>query len=132
MMDAECNVTECHGGNFMFVRDGRIKLPNRRNVLAGVSMQTILELAGPMGIPVDEGDYTTTDVYMADEAFVSGTRFCLVPADRFNGLRLAGELPGPVTRGLFSAWSDLVGLDIVQQALDNAPSDADRPPEASA
>ncbi|MCH8205964.1 MAG: aminotransferase class IV [Chloroflexi bacterium] len=125
MTSTEGSITECQGGNFMFVQDGRIKLPDRRNVLPGISMETVLELAEPLGIPVDEGDYPTHDVYVAEEAFVSSTRHCLVPVDTVNGLRLANELPGPVTRAMLDAWRELVGMDFVQQALDHLP-DEDR------
>ena len=123
MVDAEGSLTECKGGNFMFVSEGRIKLPDRGNVLPGVSMQTILELADSLGVAVDEDDYSTYDVYVADEAFVSSTRLCMVPVDTINGLRLSGELPGPLTRRLLSGWSELVGVDFVQQALDTVSGD---------
>ncbi|CAI8012775.1 hypothetical protein GBAR_LOCUS8163 [Geodia barretti] len=72
-------ITECQGANFMFVVDGRIKLPDRRNVLPGVSMHTVLELAGTLGIGVDEGLYSPSLIYGADEAFVSSTRYCMLP-----------------------------------------------------
>ena len=104
MDNAEGSITECRGGNFMFVHSGRIKLPDRRHVLPGISMHTILELADSLGVPVDEDDYCIHDVYVADEAFVSSTRHCLVPVDTVNGLRLAGTLPGPVTQTLIDAW----------------------------
>ena len=131
MTNAEGSITECQGGNFMFVHDGRIKLPDRQNVLPGISMETVLELAERLGIPVDEGDYPTHDVYVAQEAFVSSTRHCLVPVDTVNGLRLANELPGSVTRAMLDAWRELVGMDFVQQALDHLPDeDAPRPDQS--
>ena len=68
MTTAEGIITECTGANFMFVSEGRIKLPDRRNVLPGVSMETVLELAETLEISVDEGDYSTYHVYEADEA----------------------------------------------------------------
>lgn len=52
-------VTESRHSNFMFVKDGRIKLPDRSKVLAGISMKTVLELADKLNIPVDEGNYTS-------------------------------------------------------------------------
>ena len=119
MSDDEANVTGCRRANFLFARDGRIKLPNRQNVLPGISMETVLELAGSLGIPVDEDDYCAADVYVSDEALVSGTRFCLLPVATFNGLSLGQKVPGMVTRRLLHAWSERVGLDIVQQALDH-------------
>ncbi len=120
MSDAEGNITECQGGNFMFVRDGRIKLPERSNVLPGVSMKTVLELAEKIGVGVDEDDYSTGDIYSADEAFVSSTRFCMLPVAAINGLGIGAEMPGPVTRRLQDAWVEEVGFDFVKQALDHA------------
>ncbi|MBM3948749.1 MAG: hypothetical protein FJ312_05825 [SAR202 cluster bacterium] len=120
MMDAEGNITECQGGNFMFVRGGHIDLPDRRNVLAGISMETVLELAESLAIPVDEGDYSLSDVYDADEAFVTGTRFCMVPVASVNGLRIKGSAGGPVTHRLLEAWKQVVGVDFMRQSLEQA------------
>ena len=120
MSDAEGNITECQGGNFMFVVDDRIKLPDRSNVLPGVSMKTVLELAEKIGVGVDEDDYCTGDIYSADEAFVSSTRFCMLPVATINGLGIGVEMPGPVTRKLQDAWIEEVGVDFVKQALDHA------------
>lgn len=121
MANREGSITECVGGNFMFIREGRIKLPDRSNVLPGVSMHTILELAESLDIAVDEGDYSAYDVYQADEAFVSNTRSCMLPVTDVNGLQLNPDIPGPVTNKLLEAWKILVGLDFVQQALDSLP-----------
>jgi hypothetical protein len=121
MTDDEGDITECRHANFMFVKDGRIKLPDRRNVLPGISMEAVLEFAESLDIPVDEGDYSSADVYDADEAFVSGTRFCVLPVATLNGVKLSDEVPGSVTRRLLGAWSDAVGVDIAQQAMSNLP-----------
>ncbi len=121
MLDQEGNITECTGANFMFVQDGRIKLPNRRNVLPGISMQTVLELAEALKVPVDEGEYSPYDVYVCEEAFISSTRYCMLPVATLNGLRIGGELPGPTTARLVAAWSGLVGVDFVRQALAHLP-----------
>ena len=110
-------ITECQGANFMFVVDGRIKLPDRRNVLPGVSMHTVLELAGALGIGVDEGLYSPSLIYGADEAFVSSTRYCMLPVATLNGFRVGRSTPGEITERLTSAWKDMVGMDFVQQAL---------------
>ena len=123
MSSKEGSITECQGGNFMFVRDGRIKLPDRHNVLPGISMQTVLELAEAIEIPVDEDDYSPLDVYLASEAFVSSTRFCMVPVATINGYSLGEGIPGTVTRSLLDAWREIVGMDFIQQALDHLPTD---------
>ena len=121
--DEQGYVTECARANFMFVREGRIKLPDRSKVLPGISMDTILELAELLGIGVDEGRHSTHDVYLADEALVSGTRYCLLPVATVNGVSLGREIPGPVTRRLIEAWSEKVGLDFVDQALSHLPAE---------
>ena len=119
MTSREGSITECRGGNFMLVRDGRIKLPDRSNVLPGVSMETVLELADALEIAVDEGDYSIYDVYMANEVFVSATTYCVQPVDTINGFSLGGELPGPVTGRMMDAWREMIGVDFVQQAIDH-------------
>ena len=117
-------ITECQGANFMFVRDGRVKLPNRRNVLPGVSMRTALELCEALDIEIDEAEYSIGDVYHASEAFVSSTRFCLLPVATINGFRLGDETPGPVTIRLLAAWRNLVGVNFIRQAIEQMPREA--------
>jgi branched-chain amino acid aminotransferase len=117
--DQKGYITECQRANFMFVKDGRIMLPDRSAALPGISMATVLELAESMGIPVDEGRYNTSDVYAAEGAYISGTRYCLLPVSTINGVAVPGPVPSEVTSRLIAAWSEMVGLDIVQQALDH-------------
>lgn len=125
MTGPDGRITECQGANFMFVRDGRVKLPNRRNVLPGVSMRTALELCEALDIKVDEAEYSIGDVYHASEAFVSSTRFCLLPVATVNGYRLGDETPGPVTIRLLAAWRNLVGVNFIRQAIEQMPREAD-------
>ena len=83
-------------------------------------METVLELADLEGIQVDEGDYCSFDAYGADEAFVTGTRYCLLPVATFNGVTVSEEVPGPITRQILNAWTDTVRVDFVQQALQHS------------
>ena len=124
MTGSNGRITECQGANFMFVRDDRVKLPNRRNVLPGVSMRTALELCDSLGIEVDEAEYSIGDVYHASEAFVSSTRFCLLPVAAVNGYRLGDQTPGPVTIKLLVAWRNLVGVNFIRQAVEQMPREA--------
>jgi branched-chain amino acid aminotransferase len=119
MSNAQGHITECRGANFMFVTDGRIKLPDRSNVLPGVSMQTVLEIVDYLGIGVDEGLYNQGQLYDADEAFVSSTRYCLLPVAAINGFPLGDSAPGEVTNKITSRWKELVGVDFVQRTLDS-------------
>ena len=50
--------------------------------------------------------------------FFTSTPYCIMPATKFNGVPVGDGTVGPITNKLLSAWGDLVGMDIVQQALD--------------
>ncbi len=119
--DLDGNITECRHANFLFVLGGRVKLPDRSKVLPGISMETVVELAEKLGIPVDEGDYSTYDVYEAEEAFITGTRYCMLPVATLNGLEMRGDIPGEVTKALMDSWFEKVGVDFVQQAVSHLP-----------
>ncbi|MBI4298668.1 MAG: aminotransferase class IV family protein [Chloroflexi bacterium] len=130
--DTDEYITECVGANFMFVRDGQIKLPSRRNWFRGISAQTVLELAQTLDIPIEEGYYTVQLVYGADEAFITNSRCCLLPVSSLDGFRFSKESPGPETRRLLEAWKTLVASDFVQKALNHVTSGrSDGPFQAS-
>jgi branched-chain amino acid aminotransferase len=78
----------------------------------------VLELAERQGIPTRETELQPYDFYTADEVFFTSTPYCIMPATRFNGLPVGDGRVGPVTKKLLAAWSELVGMNIVQQALD--------------
>lgn len=110
-------VSENKGGNFFLVTKNRIRTPSTINCLDGISRQTIFQLAEKLNIPVEESSLLPYDVTTADEAFFTSTPYCIMPATRFNGLDIGNGKVGPITKQLIAAWSDLVGVDIVKQAL---------------
>jgi len=118
ILDALGNVAENKGGNVFIVSDGTLKTPAPHNCLAGISRETVIELACQLGLPVQETDLQPYDLYTADELFFTSTPYCIMPATRFNGLPVGDGAVGKVTQQLLAAWSELTGLDIVQQALD--------------
>ena len=65
MLDSEGNIAETHMGNFFFVSGGKLCTPTDKNVLGGITRTTLFELAGDLGIPVMEGNFTPYDVYSA-------------------------------------------------------------------
>ncbi|MBI1298147.1 branched-chain amino acid aminotransferase [bacterium] len=117
LLDTDGNVAENKGGNFFIFADGVLKTPPTRNALAGVSRATVLELADEIGIPTQVVDFQLYDIYTADEAFFTSTPYCIMPATRINGLPVGDGHVGAVTKRLLAAWSDLVGVDIVAQAM---------------
>jgi branched-chain amino acid aminotransferase len=116
LLDISGNLTENKGANFFIVTDGVLRTPTTHSALAGVSRQTVLELAASLGIPTVEEDVQLYDAVTADEAFFTSTPYCLLPATRINGVAVGDGVPGPIARRLLEAWSELVSVDIVKQA----------------
>jgi branched-chain amino acid aminotransferase len=123
MLDLDGNITESSGANFLFVSEGRIKIPDTRFVLSGADMKAVLELASGIGIGTDEGTYTTYDLYNAQEAFLTTSSSGILPIVSFNGLPIGTGKVGPVTHRLMDAWIDMVGIDFVAQGLSFLPED---------
>ena len=117
LLDIYGNVAENKGGNFFIVTDGIVRTPTTRNVLAGISRQTVIELCRDLKIPFVESDLQPYDVYTADEAFFTSTPYCIMPATKFNGVAVGDGKVGVITRKLLKGWSDVVGINIADQAL---------------
>ena len=73
-------------------------------------------MARELDIPVVEEELQLYDAYNADEAFISGTSPCLLPASKIDNRPIGGDMPGPIVKRLLAAWSERVGVDIVGQA----------------
>lgn len=118
ILDIHGNVAENKGGNIFAVIDGELRTPPAHNSLAGISRETVLELAQKLKIAAREVDLQPYDLYTAEEVFFTSTPYCIMPATKFNGLPVGDGCVGPVVKRLLGAWSELVGMDIVQQARD--------------
>jgi branched-chain amino acid aminotransferase len=117
LLDLDGNVTECAGSNFVIVRGRTILSPTPRNILGGVSLQTVRELAQETGMEFVERDFQPYDVVNADEAWLTTTPYCMAPCTRINGIPIGDGKPGPWFRKMLSAWSGLAGLDIEAQVM---------------
>jgi branched-chain amino acid aminotransferase len=115
LLDLDGNVTETGGANFLIVQDGAIVSPTLRNILPGVSRKVVFELAQRLGIRTAERDIQVHDVVNADEAFTTSTPYCLMPVTRVNGIPIGSGRPGPLFARLARAWSEQVGIDLVEQ-----------------
>jgi len=91
-----------------------------------MTRETIIELADNLGISVRECDLQPYDVYSADEAFFTTTSRCVLPVTVVDDLQIGSGKPGPLTQRLLKAWGDMVGIDIVQQAMSHLPKSAER------
>lgn len=103
MLDPHGFVATCNSTHFFIVRDGEVWTSTGRYCLGGITRGMVISLAREAGIPVYEKDFSLTDVYGADEAFVTGTFAGLVPVGEVDG-RTIGEdgaaMPGPMVKRL--------------------------------
>jgi branched-chain amino acid aminotransferase len=120
LLDLDGNLTENTVGNFFIVTDGVLRTPTDRAILQGVARMDVLELAQKLGIPTSEEDLQPYDAYTADEAFLANTVYCVLPVSLIDNRPIEGEIPGPISQRLLAAWSETVGVDIVDQALHQA------------
>ncbi len=116
LLDGGGRIAEATGANVLLVRGGEILTPRTGAALEGVSLGMARDLSADLGIPVREADLTTYDVLVADEALLSSTPYGLLPVTRVNGAPVGSGQPGPVFARLIDAWSESVGVNIVDQA----------------
>ncbi|MBI2217447.1 MAG: aminotransferase class IV [Candidatus Rokubacteria bacterium] len=117
LLDTHGNLAEGLGSNIFLVHGGVLATPREQAVLAGISRDTVIQLARDLGIPVVEKDVDLYDALNADEAFLTSTSLCVCPVSSVNGARIGGDVPGPLTRQLTDAYCRLVDFDFVGQYL---------------
>ncbi len=112
MLNHEGYVCECSADNVFVVRGGEVWTPPPYlGILRGVTRDTVLELAGALGIPAFERVFTLHDVYTADEVFLTGTGAEIGPVVWVDGRVIGTGRPGPVTRRLLEAYRELAARE---------------------
>lgn len=117
LLDLDGNLTETSGSNVLFVKSGTVLSPTPRNILLGVSRDTIRRICESQGIPFIERDLQVHDAINADEAFLATTPYCMAPVTRVNGLQIGEGKAGPIFERIIAQWSDEVGVDIRAQVV---------------
>jgi branched-chain amino acid aminotransferase len=115
LLDPDGFIAEGTGDNFFIVKDRSIITPEPRNILRGISRKYIFELAKELDFVCQEKNIEPYDVMLADEAFMTGTPFCLLPVTSLNSVAIGNQQMGPVTRLLLDTWSEKVGINIPAQ-----------------
>ena len=115
LIDPDGYITEGTGDNYFMVKHGALFTPEGRNILRGVSRAYVFELAEHLSIPCHECNIEPYDIYDADEAFITGTPFCILPTTRLNSLKIGNGKMGVITTMLLNKWSENVGVNIVEQ-----------------
>jgi len=108
LLDTEGYVMEGSGENLFIVRDGVIYTPDLSSALDGITRQTVMTFAGELGIPTVEKRITRDEVYIADEAFFTGSAAEVTPIREVDNRTIGRGGRGPITERLQSLYFDQV------------------------
>ena len=108
LLDVDGFVAEGSGENVFIVRDGKLYTPDPSSALIGLTRDTIIQLAGELGIQVIEKRITRDEVYIADEAFFTGTAAEVTPIRELDNRTIGNGARGPITQKLQELYFDCV------------------------
>jgi len=108
LLDNEGYVAEGSGENIFIVRNGVIYTPDLTSALEGITRETIMRLADEMKLRVVEKRLTRDEVYVADEAFFTGTAAEVTPIREVDNRQIGGGGIGPITKKLQTLYFDIV------------------------
>lgn len=115
MLDPHGFVATCNSTHFFIVRGGEVWTSSGDYCLGGITRGTVIDLCRQADIPVFEKNFSLTDVYGADEAFVTGTFAGLVPVTEIDGRGLT-EARGPMVERLQQLYTARLGADTVARS----------------
>ena len=110
MLDPHGFVATCNSTHFFIVRKGEVWTSSGKYCLGGITRGLALEIARDAGIPAIEKDFSLTDVYGADEAFVTGTFAGIVPVCEVDGRSLTCR--GPMVERLQQLYADRIEREV--------------------
>jgi branched-chain amino acid aminotransferase len=108
LLDNEGYVAEGSGENVFLVQKGKLVTPELTSCLEGITRDTVLAFAAELNIEVVEKRITRDEVYIADEAFFTGTAAEVLPIRELDGRTIGSGKRGPVTEKLQSMYFDQV------------------------
>lgn len=108
LLDTEGYVAEGSGENIFIVRNGTLYTPELTSALDGITRNTLFILAKEINIPIIEKRITRDEVYIADEAFFTGTAAEVTPIRELDGRRIGNGGRGPITEQLQTMYFDQV------------------------
>ena len=100
LLDVDGYVSEASGENIFIAKQGIVKTTPLPTVLGGITRDAALRLLGDLGVAVREERFTRDEVYLADEAFFTGTAVEITPVRELDGRRIGTGRPGPITARL--------------------------------
>ncbi|MDD5391417.1 MAG: branched-chain amino acid transaminase [Thiothrix sp.] len=108
VLDVDGFVSEGSAENFFLVRDGVIYTPDLTSALDGITRKTVVTLARDLGFEVREKRITRDEVYVADEAFFTGTAAEVTPIRELDRRSIGSGARGPITEQLQTLYLDIV------------------------
>jgi branched-chain amino acid aminotransferase len=108
LLDTQGFVAEGAGENLFIVKDGQLVEPEMVSGLTGITRATVIELARDLGLTVASRPMTRDDVYLADEAFFTGTAAEITPIRELDGRAIGAGRRGPVTERIQNLFFDVV------------------------
>jgi branched-chain amino acid aminotransferase len=108
LLDTQGFVAEGAGENLFIVKDGQLVEPEMVSGLTGITRATVIELARDLGLTVVSKPMTRDDVYLADEAFFTGTAAEITPIRELDGRTIGAGRRGPVTERIQTLFFDVV------------------------
>lgn len=108
MLDVDGYVAEGTGENIFVVRKGKIKTTPLTVILPGITRDSIIQIARDAGFSLEEQRFTRDELYIADEAFFTGTAAEVTPIREVDGRVVGTGKPGPVTQKIQSIFFDAV------------------------
>jgi len=108
LLDGEGYVSEASGENVFMVKRGVLRTSPLASILEGITRESVIRLARDQGIPVVEERFTRDELYLADEAFLTGTAAEITPVREVDGRPLGEGRPGPITQRLQQLFFQVV------------------------
>jgi branched-chain amino acid aminotransferase len=108
LLDTDGYVAEGPGENIFIVRNGTLKTTPLGSILEGITRNSIIELAQEKGIPVAQERFSRDEIYIADEAFFTGTAAEITPIREVDGRIIGSGKPGEITKLLQKLFFDIV------------------------
>lgn len=108
LLDHEGYVAEGSGENIFIIRGGKLYTPDLTSALEGITRETLITIANDQGFKVIEKRITRDEVYIADEAFFTGTAAEVTPIRELDGRMIGDGVRGPITAKLQELYFDYV------------------------
>jgi len=108
LLDNEGYVSEASGENIFMVKNGVIKTTPLTSILPGITRDSVITIAKDKGYPIIEERFTRDELYLADEAFFSGTAAEITPVREVDDRQIGPGNPGPITKDIQATFFDVV------------------------